>query len=170
MRQIPLKLEKSDILLVADFVRPVDGNAVFCYHEGKSICGIGSILLRNILSLFGPSYGIIGVDDIDIADSGDIMYGFFTNLPYSDYLKETGRDEEDVDNGGQILTQYMKEDGKMYVRITNDGIEHEVEVGLLVAADEVPNPDPDRLKYVRHKDGNLQNNKIENLEWSETKE
>ena len=88
-KQIPLKFEKSDIALIADLVLKVDGNTVFCFEVTSSLAGLGYIVVRNILPLFGP-YSIIDEGEVRCPMREDGMYGVFTDLPYSEYEKEFG--------------------------------------------------------------------------------
>lgn len=164
MRQIPLKLEKSDIALIADDVVKVGENTVFCFEVTSSLAGLGYILVRNILPLFGP-YSIVDEGEVRFPMREEGMYGVFTDLPFSEYQKEFGCEDAPF-----LAPLIEKDDGRLYIKARKDGQEVELDVAQMVAEAHIPNPDPDRLKYVRHKDGNLQNNCKENLEWSETKE
>lgn len=65
---------------------------------------------------------------------------------------------------GEDVPQYIK-NGRYYVNL--DGKEFAVD--RLVASTFVENPNPKYYKYVKHKDGNLLNNRADNLYWSETK-
>lgn len=68
-----------------------------------------------------------------------------------------------------IVPTYVDGDGYETVRIRNVSGEMVIRrVHELVAEAFVPNPD--RKKYVIHKDGNKLNNEADNLEWSDTPE
>lgn len=164
MKQIALKLEKSDIALIAYDVFPDDektDHSVFCFRE--DICGLGKILLRNILPLFGSSYKIVDECEVNMDDTGEVMTGIITNLPFYEYANIVGIP--------MVQAPHLSADGKSYFTIVGpDGKKYEYDAGKLVAEACIPNPDPDRYKYVRHKDGNVMNNQASNLEWSETEE
>lgn len=92
MEEKALVLKKSDIGRIAHTMYPEEetGNAVFSF-DGD--CGIGSILLRNILPLFDPSYKI--VDDALVVDdqTNEVTCELITNMPFSilldmDYTEE----------------------------------------------------------------------------------
>ena len=57
--------------------------------------------------------------------------------------------------------------GRVYMKLTPDGDDY-IDIALSVAEKFVPNPD--KLKYVIHKDGDKNNNKADNLLWSDKKE
>ena len=88
-KQITLKLEKSDIALIADAVVKVGENTVFCFEVTSSLAGLGYIVVRNILPLFGP-YSIVDEGEVRCPMREDGMYGVFTDLPYTEYQKECG--------------------------------------------------------------------------------
>lgn len=69
---------------------------------------------------------------------------------------------------GGILPQFIGEDGQTKVTLEKDAVETTHNVAQLVAEAFIPNPDS--LPYVRHKDGDKQNNRVENLEWCDTPE
>ncbi len=56
--------------------------------------------------------------------------------------------------------------GKPMVSLEKDGQFENFSVALLVAQSFVPNPN--NYKYVKHKDGNLENCAATNLYWSQT--
>lgn len=58
--------------------------------------------------------------------------------------------------------------GGKYVNLSGDGVRERVKVGYLVARAFLPNPEV--RPYVVHRDGDVRNNRVENLEWSEKKE
>ena len=68
-----------------------------------------------------------------------------------------------------IVPTFVDENGYETVRMRNVSGEMVIRrVHELVAEAFVPNPD--RKKYVIHKDGNKLNNEADNLEWSDTPE
>lgn len=68
----------------------------------------------------------------------------------------------------EILEQITDEYGYQTVNLVNNKGEEETRyVHELVAEAFVPNPN--NLPYVRHKDGDIQNNKADNLEWTDVK-
>lgn len=58
-------------------------------------------------------------------------------------------------------------DGRMKVKLTKDGEVYVEDLAKMVALMFVPNPD--KFEFVKHKDGDLKNNKQENLYWSKEK-
>ena len=64
---------------------------------------------------------------------------------------------------GGVVTQNVNARGLLRVRIFYEGRMHEELVHRLVAETFVPNKA--NLPFVRHKDGNLTNNRAENLAW-----
>lgn len=66
-------------------------------------------------------------------------------------------------NNDNIVPQYIGEDGQTKVILEKDGVKTEHNVAQLVAETFVPNPD--NLPYVRHKNGDKQDNRAENIEW-----
>ena len=89
MKQIPLKVEKSDIALIADAVVKYGDNTVFCFEITNSLTGLGYVMVRNILPLFGP-YSIVDEGAVKCPMREEEMYGVFTDLPFSEYQKEYG--------------------------------------------------------------------------------
>lgn len=71
-------------------------------------------------------------------------------------------------NNDNIVPQYIGKDGQTKVILEKDGIKTEHNVTQLVAETFVPNQDS--LPYVRHKNGDKQDNRAENLEWCNTEE
>ena len=66
---------------------------------------------------------------------------------------------------GEILQEQIDADGDSVVELEKNGVAETVKVKYLVARTFVPNPD--NKPFVRHKDGNRQNNRADNLEWSD---
>ena len=89
MQYISLKLEKSDIALITDAVVKFGENTVFCFEITNSLTGLGYVMVRNILPLFGP-YSIVDERAVKCPMREDVMYGIFTDLPFSEYQKEFG--------------------------------------------------------------------------------
>ena len=85
MTETPLVLKKSDIGRIGHTVYPdkENGNAIFCFDED---CGIGSILLRNLLPLFDPSYRIIDDALIINDETNEVTCEIITNMPFSELL------------------------------------------------------------------------------------
>lgn len=67
------------------------------------------------------------------------------------------------DLNNNIVPQFIGEDGQTKVVLEKDGVETEHNVAQLVAESFIPNPD--NLPYVRHINGDKQDNRAENLEW-----
>lgn len=66
----------------------------------------------------------------------------------------------------KIVKQDKNEEGYVVVNLTNtNGKSKEFRVDYLVASSFVPNPH--NYKNIRHIDGNLDNNRADNLEWVE---
>lgn len=71
-------------------------------------------------------------------------------------------------NQGTIVPQRLNEKGNPVVTLTKDGKSEVFEVKYLVAETFVPNPD--NKPFVIHKNGNKQDNRADNLEWSDVDE
>ena len=69
---------------------------------------------------------------------------------------------------GEIVPEEINENGDSVVTLENDGKSEVFEVKYLVAQTFIPNPD--NKPFVIHKDGNKQNNRADNLEWSDVDE
>ena len=68
----------------------------------------------------------------------------------------------------QILTPRKVSLGYQGVTLCKDRVHKQVLVHRIIAQTFIPNPES--KKTVNHKDGNKQNNRVENLEWSTQKE
>lgn len=64
----------------------------------------------------------------------------------------------------KILSPSKAKNGYRTVVLYKDKVKTTLYVHRILAEAYLPNPD--NLQYVRHKDGNITNNCIENLEWS----
>jgi hypothetical protein len=62
-----------------------------------------------------------------------------------------------------ILTPMIDTSGYEHVMLFNNGIKKDISVHRLVALTFISNPE--ELRYVNHKDENVRNNNVENLEW-----
>ena len=71
-------------------------------------------------------------------------------------------------NQGRIVPQRLNDKGNPVVTLTKDGNSEVLEVKYLVAQTFVPNPD--NKPFVIHKNGNKQDNRADNLEWSDVDE
>ena len=71
-------------------------------------------------------------------------------------------------NQGKIVPQRLNAKGNPVVTLTKDGKSEVFEVKYLVAQNFVPNPD--NKPFVIHKNGNKQDNRADNLEWSDVDE
>ena len=69
---------------------------------------------------------------------------------------------------GRILKPTVDEKGYLRLRVTLDGVKKSYKVHRLVAQTFIENPDG--KAQVNHKDGNKQNNCVDNLEWMSNKE
>lgn len=86
----------------------------------------------------------------------------FRNTGY--FVKENG----DIIGKTKILKQIIKPDGYNSVCLYYDGKAKTFLTHRMVAECYIPNPD--NKPQVNHKDGNKTNNKVENLEWVNSKE
>lgn len=62
-----------------------------------------------------------------------------------------------------ILTPMIDTSGYEHVMLFNNGVKKDISVHRLVALTFISNPE--ELRYVNHKDENIRNNNVENLEW-----
>ena len=62
-----------------------------------------------------------------------------------------------------IMNPMIDPDGYPHVRLYNNGTSKDIAIHRLVAIAFIPNPN--KYRYVNHKDENTQNNKVSNLEW-----
>lgn len=68
---------------------------------------------------------------------------------------------------GKLLNQHKDKAGYLRVTLCEKGKQHRIAVHRLVAMKYIPNPQ--NLPQVNHKDGNKQNNSVENLEWCDAR-
>lgn len=66
---------------------------------------------------------------------------------------------------GSIKKPGKNDDGYLYVRLYKNGLSTTRSVNILVGEAFIPNPEPERLTEVNHKDCNRTNNILSNLEW-----
>ena len=66
----------------------------------------------------------------------------------------------------RIINPWLNNNGYRYVTLNLEGTRKNYRVHRLVAEKFIPNPN--NLPQVNHKDGNKQNNKIDNLEWCDS--
>lgn len=89
----------------------------------------------------------------------------------NNWVKVRGYPKYSVNQRGQVLSsrsnKVLKTDdnhkGRLMVRLYNSDGSKVFQVHRLVAQAFIPNPR--NLKYVNHKDSNLKNNNVSNLEW-----
>lgn len=79
----------------------------------------------------------------------------------NDFLQvsETGQ----VFSHGKAIRGEVTRNGYIRIHVSHHGVQYKFLVHRLVAEAFIPNPD--NLPQVNHKDGNKQNNSVENLEW-----
>lgn len=70
---------------------------------------------------------------------------------------------------GQFLDRKDKEAGYLKANLCKEGFSKQEFVHRLVALAHVPNPHPDKFNIPNHLDEDKQNNKAENLEWTDTR-
>lgn len=115
----------------------------------NSICQYSKDLRRKGVKVYERSVNIIRTDR-----------GYFCAF-YEDDLKENRTEEKNVE-------QFEGVDGRMKVVLHNElGEEVIKDVAEMVAMSFIPNPD--NYEFVKHKDGDVKNNKAENLYWSKIK-
>ena len=66
----------------------------------------------------------------------------------------------------RIINPWLNNNGYRYVTLNLEGTRKNYRVHRLVAEKFIPNPN--NLPQVNHKDGNKQNNEIDNLEWCDS--
>ncbi|QMS85112.1 NUMOD4 domain-containing protein [Candidatus Xianfuyuplasma coldseepsis] len=71
-----------------------------------------------------------------------------------------------VKNTGHIMSEIIYND-RPYITLTQFSVSKNLPLSRLVAVNFIENPD--KLKYVRHKDNNQMNNKSGNLYWSNSR-
>lgn len=62
-----------------------------------------------------------------------------------------------------LMSPMVDTDGYLHVRLYNNGFSKDISIHRLVALAFIPNPN--NYRYVNHKDENVKNNRVENLEW-----
>lgn len=103
-----------------------------------------------------------------------VVSGFY--VPKVGYKEVPGyKGHYEVDSLGRVYSvksgerfEMSKLDEGRYVNLCKDGVMQKCSVAYLVARAFLPNSE--MRPYVRHKDGNVSNNSVENLEWSEEKD
>lgn len=68
-----------------------------------------------------------------------------------------------TEQGMKPLSKHRRKDGYEYVEVTSNGKRNKVAVHRLVAI--AFHPNPNNFPQVNHKDGNPNNNQVDNLEW-----
>ena len=86
-------------------------------------------------------------------------YGEVISLPR---LKQNNSKKQYVEPK-ELSKNINSTNGYVYVFLCNNGKYRNIRVHRLVAEAFIPNPN--NLPQINHKDGNKQNNKVDNLEW-----
>ena len=84
------------------------------------------------------------------------------------FKRQLKRNQQKKAANDGLLPQFIGEDGQTKVALEKDGVETIHNVAQLAAEAFIPNPN--NLPYVRHKNGDKQDNRVENLEWCDTPE
>lgn len=81
-----------------------------------------------------------------------------------------GRVKSNYANKEKILKPYPHTDGYLFIDIRHKGMKRKsIAVHRLVAFAFIKNPDPEHFDQVNHKDENVANNHVDNLEWCDAK-
>lgn len=96
------------------------------------------------------------------------MIEIYKRLDFSDKYAVSNKGNLVNRKSGRSLKQFISKNGYKYVNLSHKGILKTFRVHRLVAFAFLPNK---ALKpYINHKDGNKQNNNVDNLEWCTAKE
>lgn len=84
-------------------------------------------------------------------------------------VSNLGRVKSNYANKERILRPYKNADGYFMVDLRHGGKRRSVRVHRLVAEAFIDNPNPELFNEVNHKDEDKTNNRMDNLEWCDTK-
>ena len=80
---------------------------------------------------------------------------------------EDGRGDVTVHRKGKIMRLGVyKREGYCYICLSKNNIKKKYKIHRLVALAFIPNPNPQKYDMVNHIDGNVKNNNVCNLEWT----
>lgn len=152
LRECYLLSEKREVynFLRCRTVKPFDGNSIMLHFEdGRHSVTLDVLMVRTFPERF--------------ADAG--------NEEWRAVVWNGTPTRYEVSSAGNVrwtdTRRLLRSDtsgGYRSVRIWVDGVNHHAQVSRLVAAAFIPNPEG--LRFVRHKDGDPMHNAAENLEWS----
>src|SRR5690554_4868133 len=88
----------------------------------------------------------------------------FKDIPGMEYYSVSRNGDVKSNRKGRLLTPRVQKDGYVTVHLSFDGKDFNALVHRLVAMAYLPNPEG--KSTVNHKDGNKENNYVDNLEWA----